>query len=225
MNHIPDDFRPSDYFRNPEMLREERRFIRQLRNLEVLTDDGVKRGIEVTPKSLNGVLDLRTRSSSVPASGAGSCPVGTPVPLVETDGPTQWHPDILTTTVWTYYQGSVSWFIRHYAPSYGIGGNFQVFKNGAQIATYVGSGIGEPYDQIQTGFAAASAGDVFLSNAGSHSFTVPLCPPVTNEFPDPTHPDNAAETDCEACINSIIVDDVTGDVLTDDVTHKVLTNT
>lgn len=46
---------------------------------------------------------------------------------------------------------------------------------------------------------------------------------LPTEFPDPTQ--LPEESECDACIDSIMVDDVTGHVLTDDVTKKALTNT
>lgn len=45
------------------------------------------------------------------------------------------------------------------------------------------------------------------------------------EYGDPNDPENAEPSECEACIDTILVDEVTGQVLTDDVKKKVLTNT
>lgn len=64
----------------------------------------------------------------------------------------------------------------------------------------------------------------YLVNPKITGVPVPYLGGVGNDtFPDPADPENAEESDCETCINSILVDDVTLDPLVDDVTKNVLT--
>lgn len=70
MDPIPDDFSYADLLRNPEMMRDALRFIRQMRNIDVIQNGGNIKRIQVTPKSLNAFLDLRDNVES----GIGTSP-------------------------------------------------------------------------------------------------------------------------------------------------------
>lgn len=67
MDPIPDNFGFADLLRKPELMRDLLRFHRQMLNIDVIQADGNIKRIQVAPKSLNAILDLRSATTAISA--------------------------------------------------------------------------------------------------------------------------------------------------------------
>lgn len=99
------------------------------------------------------------------------------------DQEVQWNTRIKSRVVLNLSGNTLSWTITHVS-TYNTVGAFDIFKNGAVFQSYVGTSVGQPYNQTQTGSMPVAPGDTFAALFATWTFpqgqTVTISPTSVN---------------------------------------------